>query len=366
MIRLTVPLIEEDDLAAVRDALASGFLVQGRHVAAFEAAIAERTGTRHAVVVSSGTAALHLALLALGLGPGSRVAVPAYSFNATANVVELIGGTPVFVDIDPVTYAMDPDALERAHGQGRLDAVMPVHPFGHVADMAGIEGAAPGVPVVEDAAAALGAHLGGTAAGAFGVAGCFSFHPRKILTTGEGGAITTNDPDLDRRLRALRNHGMDPLAPAPDFMMAGLNYRMTDVQAAMGVTQMAKLDRIIESRRAAAERYDALLAGTPVTRPHTAPGAVPVWQSYVTMLPAGVDRDALIPHLRAEGVEVQIGTYHMPLTTHFRATHGFARGDFPGTDAVADRGLALPLSPTITAEEQVEVVERLLGALGAR
>ena len=258
---------------------------------------------------------------------------------------------------------MDPDALERAHGRARLDAVMPVHPFGQVADMAGLGSAAPGVPVIEDAAAALGGRRDGTPAGSFGTFGCFSFHPRKALTTGEGGAVSTNDAALARTIRALRNHGLDPDAAAPDFVMAGLNYRMTDVQAALGVTQLAKFDRIVAGRRAAAERYDVLLAGSPVRSPVVADGSEPVWQSYITLLPSGVDRDALIPRMREQHIEVQIGTYHMPLSTHFRERYGFGRGDFPVTDEVADRSLALPLSPTITADDQERVVERLLASL---
>lgn len=363
MIRLTTPLIEEDDLEAVRDALASGYLVQGRHVACLEAGLATWTASEHVVVVSSGTAALHLALLGLGIGRGSRVAVPAYSFLATANVVELVGAEPVFVDVETETFAMDPAALARAHAAAPVDVVMPVHPFGHVADMAGLAAAAPGAVVVEDAAAALGARRGGVPAGAFGAAGCFSFHPRKALTTGEGGAITTADPDLARRLRALRNHGLDPDAAAPDFVMAGLNYRMTDVQAALGTTQLAKFGRIVDGRRAAVARYDRLLAGTAVRTPPTAPGSEPVWQSYLVLLPEGRHVADLVPALRAKGVEAQIGTYHMPLTSHFRARTGTRPGDFPGTDLVAARALALPLSPTITAAEQEEVAARLLEAL---
>ena len=162
MIRLTVPTIEEDDLAAIRAAVASGFLVQGARVAALEAALRERVGTEHVIVVSSGTAALHLSLLALGIGPGDRVAVPAYSFLATANVVEICGATPVFVDIEPQAYAIDPDALERAASRpGGFSAVIPVHPFGQLADMSGIAAAAAGIPVVEDAAPAHRAPQGG-------------------------------------------------------------------------------------------------------------------------------------------------------------------------------------------------------------
>lgn len=363
MIRLTVPTIEADDLEAVRETLETGYLVQGPRVAALESALLERVGAAHAVVVSSGTAALHLSLVALGVGAGDRVAVPAYSFLATANVVELVGATPVFVDIEPDTFAIDPDALERASGQGRLAAVIPVHPFGQVADMAGIAAAAPGVPVIEDGAAALGATQGGRAAGTLGRLGCFSFHPRKAVTTGEGGAITTDDPTLARSLRALRNHGLDPDAATPDFILPGFNYRMTEFQAALGLTQLAKLDRIVDGRRRAAAVYDRCLAGTPVRAPVVRPDNGVVVQSYVTLLPAGTDRAAVMAAMRAAGIETQIGTYHMPLTTFFRGRYGFAVGDFPATDDVDARALTLPLHPTIAEADQERVVSTLLGLL---
>lgn len=363
MIRLTVPTIEDDDLAAVRGAVASGFLVQGRRVAELEAGIRGLAGTEHAVVVSSGTAALHLSLVALGIGPGDRVAVPAYSFLATANVVELVGATPVFIDIEDETFAMDPDALERAIGRERVTAVMPVHPFGQVADMAGLRAAAPGAHVIEDGAAALGARQAGRPAGGLGTLGCFSFHPRKALTTGEGGAITTNDGSLARTLRALRNHGMDPDSVTVDFILPGFNYRMTDFQAALGLTQLAKFDRIVAGRRAAAARYGELLDGSPVRPPRVRPGNEAVFQSYVTLLPAGADRDGVMRRLREEGIETQIGTYHMPLATWFRERYGYRAGQFPVTDAVASRALTLPLHPTIAADDQDTVVDHLLAAL---
>lgn len=363
MIRLTIPTIEEDDLAAVREALESGYLVQGRRVVAFEEEVRRIVGTEHAVAVSSGTAALHLALIALGIGRGQRVAVPAYSFQATANVVELVGATPVFVDIEPDTFAIDPDALEHAVAQGGVAAVIPVHPFGQVADMAGIAAAAPAAAVIEDGAAALGATQDGRAAGTFGSLGCFSFHPRKAVTTGEGGAVTTDDPALARIIRALRNHGLDPEAPSPDFIAAGFNYRMTDFQAALGRTQLGKLGRIIDARRAAASRYDNLLRGTPVQAPIIRPANRMVYQSYVTTLPAGVDRGTVMRGLLADGIESQIGTYHMPLTTYFRERYGFRPGDYPMTDSVAARALTLPLYEAITPEQQAIVVDRLLAAL---
>jgi perosamine synthetase len=363
MIRLTVPTIEEDDLQAVREALASGFLVQGTRVKGLESAIASRVGADHAIAVSSGTAALHLALLALGLGRGDRVAVPAYSFPATANVVELVGATPVFVDIEGETFAMDPEALKRI--DGAVSAVMPVHPFGQVADIDAIRQAAPGVPIIEDGAAAFGASRNGRPAGALGTLGCFSFHPRKAITTGEGGAVTTDDPAVARMIRALRNHGMDPDAAAPDFILPGFNYRMTDFQAALGATQLAKLDRIVSGRRTAAARYDSLLEGTPIRAPVVAPGNWAVYQSYVTLVPRDIDRDALIRRLRAQQIETQIGTYHLPMGSFFRERYSFRPGDFPVTDAVATRALALPLHPAIDPGEQATVVEHLLAALVA-
>ncbi|HEX8723393.1 MAG TPA: DegT/DnrJ/EryC1/StrS family aminotransferase [Pyrinomonadaceae bacterium] len=369
MIRLAVPSIGEEDLAAVREALASGYLVQGARVAAFEEAVAVYVGARHAVAVSNCTSALLLALMALGVGPGDRVGVTTYSWPATANVIALCGAEPVFVEIDAATYNMDPGRLEEALACHELKAVLPVHAFGGMADMGRIMEAAGrrGVPVVEDAACALGAEQGGARAGTFGLMGCFSFHPRKAVTTGEGGVITTDDDALARRLRALRNHGQDPEAPAPDFILPGHNMRLTEFQAALGSTQLAKVERIIASRRAAAARYDELLGGGAVTTPRALEGTRHVYQSYVVLLPreAAPRRAEIIAALKARGVETTIGTYHMPLTSYFRGRGGFAPGDFPVTDDVAARALSLPLFEGITAEEQEAVASALEEAVGA-
>ncbi|HEX8686992.1 MAG TPA: DegT/DnrJ/EryC1/StrS aminotransferase family protein, partial [Pyrinomonadaceae bacterium] len=264
MIRLAVPSIGEEDLAAVREALASGYLVQGARVAAFEEAVAVYVGARHAVAVSNCTSALLLALMALGVGPGDRVGVTTYSWPATANVIALCGAEPVFVEIDAATYNMDPGRLEEALACHELKAVLPVHAFGLLADMPAIMGLADryGLAVVEDAACALGAAADGRQAGAWGALGCFSFHPRKAVTTGEGGVVTTDDDAAARRLRALRNHGLDPAAPGPDFILPGFNNRMTEMQGALGLTQMTKLDRIVAARRRAAARYDQLFEGS--------------------------------------------------------------------------------------------------------
>ncbi len=371
MIRLARPAIGEEDLEAVREVLASGFLVQGAHVAAFEESVAQYVGVEHAIAVSSGTAALHLALLSLGVQSGDLVVVTAYSFVATANVIELCGARPVFVDIDGDTFNLDPECLERVLAQlmkkketaGCVKAVLPVHTFGQLADMPAILEIASRheIPVVEDAACALGATLDERQAGTLGVLGCFSFHPRKAITTGEGGMVVTDDAGLARLLRALRNHGQDPDAAAPDFILPGLNYRMTEFQAALGLTQMAKLDYIIAARRRLAARYDELLQDMSLQAPVVAPGSHPVHQSYVVLLPeeASAYRTEVIIRLKEQGIETAIGTWNMPMTTYFRSRYGYTSGDFPVADQVFARSLTLPSYESLLPSQQEEVVDAL-------
>jgi dTDP-4-amino-4,6-dideoxygalactose transaminase len=217
------------------------------------------------------------------------------------------------------------------------------------------------IPVVEDAACALGADLDGRQAGTWGVLGCFSLHPRKSITTGEGGLIVTDDDRLAQTLRMLRNHGLNPASPTPDFVAAGYNVRMTEFQAALGSSQLQKLDRITGARRAAAARYDAALADSGVTPPRAVPGARHVYQSYVVQLPASQasHRGELIASMKANGIEATVGTYHMPLTTYYRAAGGYRAGDFPATDDIAARALTLPLFEGITAAQQDDVVAML-------
>lgn len=366
MIRLTIPSIEEDDLQAVREVLESGFLVQGKQVAAFEEEVAAYVGTRYAVAVSNCTAALLLALQALEIGPGDKVAVTTYSWPATANVIVLCGAEPVFVDIDPATYNMDPEVLAETLRRTRVRAILPVHTFGGMADMERILQVAEthGAPVIEDAACALGADLHGKRAGAWGVMGCFSFHPRKAITTGEGGMITTNDARLSRRLRILRNHGLDPDAPAPEFVAPGYNMRLTEFQGALGRTQLTKLDRLIAGRIRAALLYDSLLNGSEFRAPKATGGSRHVYQSYVVSLKgaASAARDSIVQEMRERGVEVTIGTYHMPLTSYFRQ-RGYYRADqFKHTDEVAISAISLPLYEQIDAESQAKVVATLIDA----
>jgi perosamine synthetase len=372
LIRLTIPSIEEDDLRVARDVLESGFLVQGAQVAEFEKSIASYVGVKHVIAVSNCTAALHLALLALDVRPGDLVLVTTYSWIATANVIELCGAQPVFVDIQPDTFNMDPERL--AETLGRLmateatarcvKAILPVHTFGQMANMTAITKIAGqyGIPVIEDAACALGAKWEDRQAGSWGIMGCFSFHPRKAITTGEGGAITTNDDQLARKLRALRNHGLDPEAASSEFIMPGFNYRMTEFQAAFGSSQMKKLDRIIAARRRLAHHYDSLLENDPVLVPAVPLQSFHVYQSYVTLLPeeAAPRRTEIIRQLKEQGVETNIGTWHMPLTAYFRTRYGYRVNDFPVSEDVFARALTLPLYENLTAEDQQFVVEHLL------
>jgi len=356
-----VPSIEEDDLQAVREVLLSGFLVQGARVDAFERAVARYVGVEHAVAVSSCTAALHLALLALGVGRGDRAAVTAYSWPATANVIVLVGAEPVFVDIDPNTFNMSPTALEDVLRRTSVKAVLPVHTFGGLADIPRILEIAGrfGVPVVEDAACALGTELNGRKAGTWGTMGCFSFHPRKAITTGEGGMIVTSDPGLARKLRILRNHGLDPAAAFPDFVDVGHNLRLTEFQAALGTTQLNKLERIIASRRKGAAHYDSMLQDTGIRSPVALSNSRHVYQSYVALLPREVvqRRKEMIAELKALGIETSVGTYHIPLTTYYSEQGGYSLGAFPATDDVAPRAIALPLFEALTKEEQCRVVK---------
>lgn len=375
MIRLTIPSIEEDDIKAVSDVLESGYLVQGEKVAGFEQIVADYVGTKYAVAVSNCTAALHISLMALGVRPGDIVVVTAYSWIATANVIELCGAQPIFVDICPDSFNMDPECLETELKRlmagkdtaSRVKAILPVHTFGQTADMPAILELAAryDLPVIEDAACALGATLHGRQTGTWGIMGCFSFHPRKAITTGEGGIVTTNDASLARRLKALRNHGQDPEASSPDFVMPGFNYRMTEFQAAFGITQMKKIERIIEARRFLASNYNKMLKDTSVIIPELAEGSNPVYQSYVVLLPkkTAPQRQKIIDRLKKEGIETAIGTWNMPMTRYYSNRYGLQAGDFPSADKVFRRALTLPLYEQLAEIEQESIVRKLLDIL---
>jgi dTDP-4-amino-4,6-dideoxygalactose transaminase len=340
-VRLGDPALGERELAAVAEVLETGMLTMGPKVAEFEELVARACETSRAVAVSSGTAALHLAVLALGIGPGDEVIVPAYTFPATANVVALSGARPVLVDVDASTLNLDPAGIEAGP---RTRAILAVHLFGRPADWAALPD---GVTVIEDAAGALGASWQGRPCGSLGALGCLSFHPRKIVTTGEGGAVTTNDEGLDASLRRLRNHGWRTLGemPAPGF-----NYRLSDVLCAVGIPQLERLAELHAARARIAAGYTERLRDV-VETPSAAEGDVHGWQAYVVLTDR---RDEALAALRAEGIEAQIGTFAL----HRLGAYA-DQGPFPGAEAAFRRALALPFHTRITESDQDRVAEVL-------
>ncbi len=370
MIPLARPGYGQAECDAVTEVLLSGRLIQGERVAAFEASVCDYTGARHAVAVNNCTSALHVSLLAMGVRPGDRVLVPALSWLSSANVIVQCGAEPVFVDVDSRTYNMDATDLARVLAEmseaerAKVKAILSVHLFGQMADMSAIMALADqyGLVVLEDAACALGATFEKRQAGRWGQAGCFSFHPRKAITTGEGGMIITDDDRLARRLRALRNHGMRWGERGVDFVCAGYNYRMTEMQAALGVVQMGKVGALIAERIRAARRYDEALAASDWTRPFVDERGTSVFQSYVLTLPDAVqaDRACIIAALKERGVETTIGSYCMPQTRWFRRTYGRAASEhWPVSVWAYNALLALPLFSGLSEEEQERVVRCL-------
>lgn len=370
-LKIAEPWFDEAETKGVADVLASGQLIQSARVSELERVFAAETGLDHAVMVSSGTAALHLAMLACDIGPGDAVAVPDYTFVATANAVARTGATPVFVDVTSDTYNMDPAALrsliERMSAQGggpRLRMVMPVHQFGLPAEMDAIAALARahGLALVEDAACALGARYRGEKIGAWGRAACFSFHPRKVITTGEGGAVVTNDAALADRLRALRAHGFAVPPRPPELVEPGLNYRMTEMQAALGLGQMAKLPAILDRRRRLADLMTRALAGLRWFTPPQAPAHLsPNWQSYVGLLAESIDRAKVIAHMAAQRIETRPGATANHLLQAYRERPTTAKPFCPVSTILDARTLALPLHPLMHPAD----VERVAGALRA-
>ncbi len=339
-IRLAWPDVGREELDAVAEVIESGMLTMGPRVAEFEAELARACDTRHAVAVSSGTAALHLAVLALGLEPGDEVLVPAYTFPATANVVALSGLKPVLVDVDPVTMNLDPAQVDPGP---RTKAILPVHLFGRPARLEEL----PDLPLIEDAAAALGARRRGRACGSLGLAACLSFHPRKIVTTGEGGAVTTDDDRVADAVRQLRHHGWR----GDDMPVPGLNYRLSDILCAVGLPQLRRLDALLAARTRIAGAYAERLRGLPLTLPEADEGDVHGWQAYVVQIDR---RDDVLAALRAEGIEAQIGTYALPLLGAYRD-----QGFFPGAIRAYEHALALPFHTRLTDSELDRVAEAL-------
>ncbi|MFI5533448.1 DegT/DnrJ/EryC1/StrS family aminotransferase [Kitasatospora sp. NPDC051853] len=355
------PVIGDEEIAAAVRVLRSGSVVQGPEVAAFEREFADLVDGRECVAVNSGTSALHLALLALGIGPGDEVVVPSFSFAATANAVRLAGAEPVFADIEPGSFGLDPAAAAAAIGP-RTAALLPVHLYGHPAAMGELGRLAErhGLAVVEDACQAHGAALGSTAAGALGAAGCFSFYPTKNMHALEGGMVTVADPAVARQLRLLRNQGMEQRYRNE---IVGANLRMTDVSAAIGRVQLRRLPAANERRRAHAALLDRELAGLAaagLVTPVVTAGARHVYHQY-TVRVLGGRRDRLRRELAAAGVDSEV---YYPVPIH-RLPPFQGWWELPETDRAAAEVLSLPVHPTLTERELARVAEAVRSALGA-
>ena len=356
MIPAARPIIGDDERKAVDEVLASGGLAQGPQVAAFETEFSDLVGGAHCVAVNSGTSALHMALIALGVSHGDEVIVPSFTFAATANSVALTGATPVFVDIDERTFCMDPQAVASAI-TARTKAVMPVHLYGHHADMTHIGALARdhGLLLLEDAAQAHAASWDGVSVGALGDAAAFSFYPTKNMTSGEGGMVTTGSQDVARTVRLLRNQGMEQRYHNE---IVGFNTRMTDIHAAIGRVQLGKLAGWTAQRQSNAQFLTENLRG--VVTPFVDPRAVHVYHQYTIRVP-GHDRDAFVSALADKGVGS--GVYY-PIPVH-RLPSFDLDVDLPVTARVADEVISLPVHPSLTQSDLETVVSAVNSVAGA-
>ena len=369
MIPVMRPVLGEEEAAAVAEAVRSGWVAQGPRVAAFEEAFAAQVGAAHGVAVSSCTAALHLALHLLDIGPGDEVVVPSLSFIATANAVRHCGATPVFADVEPRTANLNAETTA-AVLTPRTRAVMVVHQAGVPADVPAIRAVCADIPVIEDAACAAGATMLGRPVGAGALLAAWSFHPRKLITTGEGGMITTDNPEWAARLRRLREHGMSVSAaerhargPVLErYLETAFNYRMTDLQAAMGLVQVRKLATIVAHRRDIAARYHELLDGLDLSAVTDPPWGTTNYQSFWVMLPD--DAPPLLEVLAsmaAAGVSARRGI----MAAHLEPAYtGHPHGRLPVTESITRRSVILPLHHELTDADQRTVVSALAAAIG--
>jgi perosamine synthetase len=375
-IPLSRPEFDDAETRAVAAVLASGWVSQGPKVAEFERAFAARVGAGFGVATTSCTTALHLALLVAGIGEGDEVICPSYSFIATANAVLYAGATPVFAEIDARTWNIDPaDALSRI--TQRTKAIMPVHQVGLAADLDGLAtAAARGITVIEDAACAIGATYRGRAIGSHGHISCFSFHPRKTICVGEGGMLMTDDAAIADHARQLRSHGASVSDRArhqakgliyEEYRELGYNYRMTDLQAAIGLAQLPKLDRFLARRRALAARYDAAFASLPQLQLPARPAyADHAYQSYAVMLTdeCPLDRDDALRALAACGISCRRGIPPIHLEPLY--SNGTGTGALPVTEKVAARSLFIPIYAGLSDADQTRVIDAVCGLVSRK
>jgi dTDP-4-amino-4,6-dideoxygalactose transaminase len=374
--QITRPFFDDEELANLRRCLESGWVTQGPLTTAFEHAVAEYHAVKHALATTSCTAALHLAALALDLKPGDEVIVPAFTWITSANCAEYVGARAVFADVDPATFNLDPATLDGII-TARTRAIVAVHLFGLAAPMEPILRIARkhGIKVIEDAACAIGTHYKGKPVGGLGDIGCFSFHPRKVVTTGEGGMVTTNDDALATRVASLRNHGATGLPeserdnPGPysmaTFNNLGYNLRLSDIQAAVGLAQMKKLDALLAERRARASRYFRLLAGIEEIVTPAASEQEHTYQSYVVLLREGgrARRNRIMDYLQAQDIQTRPGTHAVHRLGYYASKYRLRPDEFPMAALCEDTSITLPLFPGMTDADQDRVTACLVDAL---
>lgn len=364
-ISMSSPDIEEEDIRAVLDVLPTGRLSIGPKIEEFERGVAEWVGTRHAVGVSSGTAALHLIVKALGLGPGDEVLVPSFTFAASVNAILYERATPVFVDIEPQTYNLDPEDLASKVGE-RTRAILAVDVFGHPADWDAILDVARrhGLAAIDDSCEALGAEYRGTRLGRFGAAAAFAFYPNKQITTGEGGMIVTDDADLARVARSLRNQGRSEMGAWLEHERLGYNYRMDEMSAALGASQFRRLPVHLERRDRVARMYGERLAQEDLV---LAPAALrwvrPSWFVYVVTLAPGLDRDPIMREMERRGIPVRAYFSPIHLQPYIRREIALECVALPVTEDIARRTVALPFHNRLTEGEVDRVVRALREAI---
>ena len=372
-IQISLPSTGEEEWQATREPLMSGWLTQGPKVAAFEKSFAERHKVSHALATTSCTTGLHLILAGLHIGPGDEVIVPAFTWVATANVVLYCGATPVFADVDPITNNIDPFDVARRITP-KTKALIVVHLFGLCADMDALRTVLPaGLPIVEDAACGAGASYKGIPAGGLGDAAAFSFHPRKSITTGEGGMVTTQNAELAATMDKLRNHGAEISEEQrhkgprpyllPEFNLLGFNYRMTDLQGAVGLVQLGKLDRFIAERQQWAEYYrDRLTEVAWLRMPIFPENGNHAWQAFVVYVDpdkAPMPRNDIMERLQANGVATRPGTHAVHMLGYYSERFNIKPEDYPGALNCNDNTMAIPLHNRMSAEDYEYVVDAL-------
>jgi dTDP-4-amino-4,6-dideoxygalactose transaminase len=371
-IPISHPDTGEEEWEALREPVMTGWLTQGPKVEAFEKSFARRHGVRYAVATSSCTTALHLILTALSIKQGDEVILPAFTWVSTANVVLHCGATPIFVDVDRTTFNIDVTQISKKVTE-RTKAILPVHLFGLCADIDAIAEVAPGIPIIEDAACASGGGYKGRSAGSLGIAAAFSFHPRKSITTGEGGMVTTNDQELAHKISSLRNHGASVSEEErhhgfqpyvlPDFNLLGFNYRMTDLQGAVGIVQLSKLDDFLAHREKWANFYHQKLGGIPWLRtPAVLSGYRHGWQAYVCYVEeskAPMSRNEIMKTLFAKGIHSRPGTHAVHMLGLYKQKFGFTPDDYPGARDCDRYTMAIPFHNRMASEDYEFVVETL-------